>query len=111
MSILFKNLKSKIKHECLLHFSNDGQFNVFSISIVLSQCMICLAQSAQHNAVSSPTFCMDVCWCGSQIEEQYSMDGKKTNNFYMHVLLNEMDNGKKVCVKISVDNLLYCKVS
>jgi len=30
---------------------------------------------------------------------------------YMHVLLNEMDNGEVFCVKIPVNDLLSCKVS
>ena len=35
-TILFRNLKSRIKCECLLRSLSDGQFNVRSISVILS---------------------------------------------------------------------------
>ena len=79
--ILFRNLKSRIKHDCLLLSSSDGQFNVHNISVILSLWFLLHGLFDTNLAawcciISS--LWMDVCWYGSHIVEQYSIDGKIT---------------------------------
>ena len=53
--ILFRNLKSIVKLDCLLHSLTDGQYIVCNISVILSLwflSMICLIQTLQLGAVS-----------------------------------------------------------
>jgi len=45
----------------------------------------------------------------AQIEEQYSMDGKK--NVYKRVSLDVVDSDEVFCVRILVVDLLCCRVS
>ena len=55
--------------------------------------------------------CINVCWCESQIEEQYSIDGKTINFVCKHVPLDVVDSDEVFCVRIPVVNLLCCRVS
>ena len=76
---LFRNLNSRIICKCLLHFSSNGQFNDCNISVILSQWfflhgLFSTSLAAQSCIISS--LWMDVCWYGSHIVEQYSIDGK-----------------------------------
>ena len=82
--ILFRNLKSKTKRDCLLRSSYDGQFNDCSmlisyiISVAPPPCLFNANLSAQCCNISS--LWMDVCNVGMDpiaTVEQYSIDGKK----------------------------------
>ena len=50
---------------------------------------------------------MDDWWNGSQIEQQYSIDGKQS--VCMRALLSVVDNGGEFYVKIPINRLLYYK--
>ena len=68
--VLFKNFKIKIKCECLLRSSNDGQFNVHSKSVILSLCFLLHGLFNTNLAAwcyNISSLWMDVCWYGAHI--------------------------------------------
>ena len=72
------NLYNNIKHDCFLCSSSDGHFNVSSIFVILSLqflLQVCLRHATLYCSILN--LCIKFCWCGSQIEEQYSIDGKQ----------------------------------
>ena len=86
---LFRNLKSRIKRDFLLRSSSGGQFNDCNIFVILSLWFLLHGLfntnlAARCCIISS--LWMDVCWYGSHIVEQYSMDG---NNIPWHCFISE----------------------
>ena len=65
--------------ECLLHSLSDDQFNDCSVSVILSPWFLLhglFNVNLAAQCCNIPSLWIDVCWFGSHLVEQYSIDGK-----------------------------------